>query len=372
MGGANPALRNLISGNIGVGLLMNGGTNQQIVGNLIGTNASGSAPIGNGAEGIVATSSAGNIHILNNVVSGNLSNGIGLYLTSGPATVQGNIIGLDASGSYALSNMQSGVAIDASNGNLIGGALAGNVISGNNFEGVYIKDSAGTTVQGNLIGRSSNNTVTIGNADMGILVEGSSTATLVGGIFSNEGNTVAGNSRGVIIRGSSDASTVLGNVIYDNTGMSIDLADDGATPNDPLDADTGVNGLQNTPVINQASISGGDLIIEFTLQSEANSFYRVEFFANPTLDVFGHAEGTSVPRIHQRDDRRQRHRKFLVRDRVRQCDRRIRHGDRDPKRVRLHQLWQYLRVCRQRNRQRGTGVHQSGFGLSCGKSVAGG
>ena len=71
--------------------------------------------------------------------------------------VEGNYIGINVSGSAALGNRASGVAIYAgASANTIGGKVAGagNVISGNGSNGVYISDSGNDRQrgQGRLIG----------------------------------------------------------------------------------------------------------------------------------------------------------------------------------------------------------------------------
>src|SRR5262249_19182266 len=72
-----------------------------VQGNLIGTNATGTAAIANGGNGVTITDSAGNLigdstAATRNIISGNT--GSGVLLTGGTTThnlVQGNYIGLD-------------------------------------------------------------------------------------------------------------------------------------------------------------------------------------------------------------------------------------------------------------------------------------
>jgi hypothetical protein len=79
------------------------------------------------------------------------------------------------------------------------------------------------------------------------------------------------------------ASRILGNSIFNNTGLGIELDDDGRTPNDgPGDADTGPNNLQNFPAITSATNSGGTTTIDGQLKSTPNKTYRIEFFSNPS------------------------------------------------------------------------------------------
>jgi hypothetical protein len=84
---------------------------------------------------------------------------------------------------------------------------------------------------------------------------------------------------------------VLGNSIFANGELSIDLGGDGVTLNDPGDADTGANNLQNFPQFTSAELTDGSLILTGTLNSDANKTYRLEFFANSTCDPSGYGEG---------------------------------------------------------------------------------
>ena len=90
----------------------------------------------------------------------------------------------------------------------------------------------------------------------------------------------------------------MGNSIHDNGLLGIDLttslnpaADGTVTYNDNLDADTGGNNLQNFPVLSMARISGSQISIVGSLNSTANSTFRIEFFANASADPTGYGEG---------------------------------------------------------------------------------
>ncbi len=52
IGGTTPAARNLLSGNAAEGLRLDNATNTVIYGNIIGADATGAAPLGNGLDGI--------------------------------------------------------------------------------------------------------------------------------------------------------------------------------------------------------------------------------------------------------------------------------------------------------------------------------
>ncbi len=88
---------------------------------------------------------------------------------------------------------------------------------------------------------------------------------------------------------------ILANSIHSNSALGINLIDDGdpasgVTANDPGDLDTGPNNLQNFPVLTSASSDGGTTTISGLLDTQPGD-YRVEFFANASLDPSGNGEG---------------------------------------------------------------------------------
>ncbi len=64
------------------------------------------------------------------------------------------------------------------------------------------------------------------------------------------------------------------------------------TANDTGDGDSGGNNLQNYPLLSSAVISGGtQLIVSGTLNSNASSYYRIEFFGNTSPHASGQGGG---------------------------------------------------------------------------------
>jgi hypothetical protein len=111
--------------------------------------------------------------------------GEGLTSTAGSALViQGNYLGTNAAGTAAAGNGLSGVWMNSSaGGHLVGGTTAAqrNVISGNvTFEGVAILGGAGSTIQGNYIGVNASGTGSIPNGRDGVRLWGGVSASLVG------------------------------------------------------------------------------------------------------------------------------------------------------------------------------------------------
>lgn len=79
---------------------------------------------------------------------------------------------------------------------------------------------------------------------------------------------------------SGTGNAVLGNAIFDNAGLGINLSTDAITPNDLGDADTGPNNFQNFPILDLAGVASATTI-SGSLNSRPNRAYRLEFFASP-------------------------------------------------------------------------------------------
>src|SRR5439155_6254117 len=139
IGGFAASARNLISGNAGHGVFIQGysGAGTVVAGNYIGTDVSGNVDLGNAGSGVwinneSSTTVGGASSGSRNVISGNDGDGITVYAGNG-AVIQGNFIGTNAAGTAALPNTHNGVFLSTSTDNLVGGttAAARNVISGN-------------------------------------------------------------------------------------------------------------------------------------------------------------------------------------------------------------------------------------------------
>jgi uncharacterized repeat protein (TIGR01451 family) len=202
IGGTTAATRNLISGNGGNGInIFEDAENNVVQGNFIGTNAAGTAALPNGFSGVLIDESSDNNTIggtaagTGNVISGNGLNGVRITDFSMNNVVQGNFIGTNAAGTADLGNALSGVRIFNAPSNTIGGttAGAGNLISGNIEDGVKIEDSGstGNQVQGNFIGTDVTGTAVLGNNVNGVNIDGAPN-NLIGGT-AGAGNVISGN-----------------------------------------------------------------------------------------------------------------------------------------------------------------------------------
>jgi titin len=106
-------------------------------------------------------------------------------------------------------------------GNTVGGtqAGAGNVISGNDREGVQIASPNATNnqVQGNFIGADVNGTADLGNRGHGVLMNFGPDNNLVGGTQAEARNVISGNGgNGVTLFDNSSTGTITGNEILGN------------------------------------------------------------------------------------------------------------------------------------------------------------
>src|SRR5262249_39223778 len=128
------------------------------------------AVAGNTVGGTTATPGTG----AGNVISGNNSDGVEILGdTADNNTVQGNILGLNAAGTADLGNSGSGVFINDGDSNTIGGSTttARNIISGNGVQGVRLVNSAiGNHVAANIIGLNAAGNAAIGNSQGGVLL----------------------------------------------------------------------------------------------------------------------------------------------------------------------------------------------------------
>ncbi|MFO0940978.1 MAG: LamG domain-containing protein [Pirellulales bacterium] len=212
--------RNIISGNVDFGILIDGvGTDSTIIdGNFIGTNAAGTAALANG-EGIKILGSASNTSIgtgtydSRNVISGNTNAGIHLTNSGTNTYVGGNYIGVDILGSNSLANLDGIVIENGVTGAVIGGndPSERNVISGNTNNGILVS-GAGTTgnsILGNYIG-----------------VNGAAVKSTVSGLVSwytgdNTANDAVGSNHGTLQNGANYNSGG-----YQRNGFALDGVDD--------------------------------------------------------------------------------------------------------------------------------------------------
>jgi hypothetical protein len=278
--GADPAVENVAVGNV-----LSGGFNGvQIIGNASSNRIGGFAP---GEANLIA--GAGYFQ------EDGTPDGAMVRIEGDRNLVLGNLVGTDPAGTSAADNPGDvGIEIygdfNAVRGNVIGGitGLAGPLSV---QAGIHLREGAEQNlIQGNWIGVDASGLVPIPNR-VGILVSafdgglpqpGSNT---IGGTAPGQGNVIAHNQEGgVVVLLASAGNRIAGNEIRDNHGLGglgIDLGGDGATPNDPGDADVGPNGLANWPVVLSAVASAQGTVVTGQLDTPSPQLARVELFSNP-------------------------------------------------------------------------------------------
>ncbi|MEY2465954.1 MAG: hypothetical protein QOD03_475 [Verrucomicrobiota bacterium] len=303
IGGADAFARNIISGNGRSGVFITSLSVANIVsGNYIGVDSTGTNALGNSLTGL-AIDSGSTSNIIGgftagerNVISANqLGGGVSL---KGAGTSQnqifGNFIGTDASGLIGLGNVDNGIAIfDFASNNIVGGTVAGagNLVSANGLSfiqsGIYITNVSGTLIHGNFVGTKADGISALGNGSHGVEIYIGNSNT-IGGIAPGAGNRIAfaktSQRSGVRIRNGT-GNLISGNMVFSNACQGIDLGIFDVTANDGCDGDGGANNLQNFPVLNLAASDAASVGIKGTLNSTANTTYRLQFFANSSANV---------------------------------------------------------------------------------------
>jgi gliding motility-associated-like protein len=208
--------KNNISNNSSEGIRLISSLNTVIVNAYVGVDQTGLLDRGNG-NGIRITDNSddatigGNAVGDRNIISGNSGSGIRIEGTSG-VMVAGNYVGLGIDGDTSIGNGGTGVFLDGGNGNQIGNESGGtNVISSNGNFGIYDNDDD-TRIHSNYIGTNAAGTLSRGNTLAGILAWGGS-GLQIGGAVSGQKNVVSGNETGISVR---DGVTILGNYIGTN------------------------------------------------------------------------------------------------------------------------------------------------------------
>jgi hypothetical protein len=300
VGGGKANEGNVISGNNQNGIFCKA-INAVIQGNMIGTNAFGTAAIGNTEHGVQISEKAAQIGGLvggeGNVISGNGGDGVRALKKEDDAVnfgsligIYGNLIGINATATGAIPNSGSGVQASSNNADEYGTAVQiyQNVIGGNASHGVMLTDAARLVeVSKNYIGVSAAG-VDLGNKGNGVNAFSTADYCQV-----DENKIAYNDGDGVSIQAGfnnlfADKIAIRKNSIYSNGGLGIDLGPtNGVTPNDLKDFDAGPNGLQNFPVLQAASA----IAVNGTLNSTPNSTFTVDVFRVDSCDASGYGEG---------------------------------------------------------------------------------
>lgn len=222
IGGTAAQDRNVISGNAGDGINITGSSQNRIVANYIGTDATATLDRGNKGNGILLTNSAsyntvgGTVSSAaqftgkapeGNVISGNDANGVLLTLGASSNTLAANFVGTNLAGLAPVGNTLDGVAItDGANNNSLLGTFNGltpfifyNLLSGNGGNGLRLNDVDNTLINANFLGLGADNATPVGNGLNGLLVEAATTHTTFGGVIPLGNVTAANKQNGILI-----------------------------------------------------------------------------------------------------------------------------------------------------------------------------
>lgn len=224
IGGTSAAARNVISGNDSTAIRIIGyfASETVIQGNYLGTDANGTAELGNAADGIYiwgahSTTIGGTTSSARNIISVNERHGVLIHGNGATGTlVQGNYIGIDVTGIQKLGNGVDGILILGAPNNTIGGTTsnARNVISDNGGYGIVIASSnaINNLVQGNYIGTDFTGTADFGNGISGIYIS-QAPFNAIGGTIEGARNIISGNGQDGIVLEGTTGTQVQGNYV---------------------------------------------------------------------------------------------------------------------------------------------------------------
>jgi Right handed beta helix region len=199
VGGSEPGAGNVISSNTlnGVGLQGSAATDNLVLGNRIGTDATGTKPLGNFGYGVVINVASNNViggvgPGERNIISANRAGVfIGSDLLPGESVgnrVLANFIGADVTGRAPLGNGANGVEIFFRARNNV---VDRNVVAGNRENGIVIlgPDATNNAVVNNYVGIDADGNAAIGNRNTGVQITGSAHHNLVhSNVLSGNGN----------------------------------------------------------------------------------------------------------------------------------------------------------------------------------------
>jgi hypothetical protein len=193
-----------------------------IQGNIIGADETGTLPFPNQSDGVLINDSIGDTiggttTLARNVIYDNNGNGINLAFLSDSDAVLGNDIGIGADDETGIGNHGSGVLLDGSSNDTIGGTVAGagNVISNNQVSGIDLSlSSSNNLVEQNVIGTDPTGQVAEGNGLNGVSIESGSSGNTIGGLAgAATRNLISGNTESGVAISQGFFGQVSGNVI---------------------------------------------------------------------------------------------------------------------------------------------------------------
>ncbi len=247
------------------GIHLTGGEYSELLDLAIGTDLKVSHRLGNARTGLRLT----NAHALvgNATIGANVTG----IETEGTSALQ---LGGSVIGGGSLGNFRDGIILGGE-GSIIGFVpcpfecppfYGGNIIEGNGGSGIVLS------------GRScfvGNNEIRENGLDGVRAIAGEGNVIQANSISGNAGNGIG------VLGGFCE---VFENEISGNAGLPIDLGGDGPTPNDPLDADSGPNGLLNTPTLREVVVEPFGTTVAGDVDSQPDSEIFVDLYAATTCE----------------------------------------------------------------------------------------
>jgi predicted Zn-dependent protease len=267
--GTNSIARGFIINNFAQwGVLMDG---SNCVGNTIsscylGTDPAGNSAVTNFLYPVQVSGGAVSNLVYGNVIGGSTFMGVAIR-DAGTSNnfVQGNYIGLNASGTAPLPNGYSGIQIfNGAQNNLIGGSTAAtrNIISGNTLQGIYISDpgTSNNVVAGNYLGLNPAGTAAIPNGWSGVEIGSGAQFNTIG-----NSNIISGNiQNGVLFNGTAN------NRAQDNY-IGLNAAGNAAVPNGWAGVDFYLGAQSNLAIGNVISGNTQDGVLFYETAVSGNT-----------------------------------------------------------------------------------------------------
>lgn len=248
VGGLTPQARNLLVNNnaggssLGAGVDIEGTSANLVVGNFLGTDATGTKALAGGTDamGVLIAAGATNNTVggitaaARNLISGNSGSGVQVGATSDMSFTSGNVvagndIGTDVTGLLPLGNgagsSPAGDGVDLigvhSVFNTVGGstAAAGNLISANAYDGIYVDYAAYNNLEFNLIGADAARNLgdkSMGNSDYGVEIDNGPWITTAESLVVNNGSGGIG-----LFYAPTQIDSIIANEVIQNDGDGI-------------------------------------------------------------------------------------------------------------------------------------------------------
>lgn len=209
-------VRGLVFQNFHTALSITGAASATIAGNYVGTDVTGStaAPNHHGIAVSLCTNCTigGATAADGNLVSGNI--GTAITIDASNASVVNNSIGTTAGGNAVIGGT-TGLRFLGSTG-----TIAGNVLAGHSGNAIHVENAVGLNIFGNRVGVGANGTTALPNSGSGLFLAESGSVH-VGGLGTGEANVIANNGTGIALLDSAGGVEVRGNAVYNNTiGMN--------------------------------------------------------------------------------------------------------------------------------------------------------